>query len=431
MGIFVLPWTIKPIYGLLSDGFPLFGYRRKSYLILAGLVGAASYGLLSNEPFWGSFDSSTAITGTVMALLLSSACIALSDVVADGIVVTKTRQAALQAQEKQAQKGEGEESSMSVAGGLQSLCWGASATGSLLSAYFSGSLLQVLRPRSIFGITAVMPLLVASIALQMTEEPLQARALSTGSDEIVDSQEDTINIQETIQQQTNQLWKAFQEPSIWKPALFLFLWQSTPTADGAFFFFLTNDLGLGPEFMGRVRFVTSLATLVGVALYNSFFKTVAIKDILFWSALASFPLGMIPVLLTTHYNQVLGIPDTALIYGDDVVLAMLGEIAFLPCLVLAARICPPGVEAVLFATLMSIFNGASTVGTEIGAGLTKAFGVTENDFTNLTWLLIFCNITSLYPLAFLNFLDKVGNLSEEDMDLMDLVSKHAEDSASS
>src|SRR3989442_15549074 len=32
--ITIIPWLIKPVYGLLSDFLPLFGYRRKSYLLL-------------------------------------------------------------------------------------------------------------------------------------------------------------------------------------------------------------------------------------------------------------------------------------------------------------------------------------------------------------------------------------------------------------
>jgi len=56
----------------------------------------------------------------------------------------------------------------------------------------------------------------------------------------------------------------------------------------------------------------------------------------------SVPLGLLPLLLVTHVNQALGIPDQALIYGDDVALAALGQIAFMPTLVLAARLCPPG-----------------------------------------------------------------------------------------
>jgi folate/biopterin transporter len=324
-----------------------------------------------------------AISGTVAALLLSSACIAMSDVVADGLVVTRTREANQDA---------------AVAGGLQSFCWGAAATGGLLSAYFSGSLLTVMSVRDVFGITAVLPLLVAIIALQMKEEPVNMQQQHNSS---------SSGLAEGVQKQVSTLWNAFKQPSIWRPSLFIFLWQSTPTADGAFFFFLSNDLGLGPEFMGRVRLVSSLATLVGVWLYNQYFKRVAIKDILFWSTLASFPLGLLPVLLITHANRVIGIPDQALIYGDDVVLAALGEIAFLPTLVLAARLCPPGIEAVLFATLMSIFNFASTVGTELGAALTKVFGITENNFDNLALLTVLCNLTSLYPLLFINWLDKV------------------------
>jgi BT1 family len=56
-GIFALPWTIKPIYGFLSDGFPLFGYRRKSYLVAAGLLGSISYGVLSWSGFWQGLET--------------------------------------------------------------------------------------------------------------------------------------------------------------------------------------------------------------------------------------------------------------------------------------------------------------------------------------------------------------------------------------
>src|SRR5438445_4434652 len=35
--LFFLPWIIKPLYGLISDFIPLFGYRRKSYLVAANV----------------------------------------------------------------------------------------------------------------------------------------------------------------------------------------------------------------------------------------------------------------------------------------------------------------------------------------------------------------------------------------------------------
>lgn len=107
-GLFTLPWTIKPLYGFLSDGLPLFGYRRRSYLILCGLIGAFSYTALGMN-FFGFFDTVEAvgavgavgvevvnnanmmIQATIASFVISSGCIAFSDVVADGIVVQRTR----------------------------------------------------------------------------------------------------------------------------------------------------------------------------------------------------------------------------------------------------------------------------------------------------------------------------------------------------
>ena len=47
MGIYMsyiaFPWIIKPLWGLFTDSKPLFGYRRKSYLILFGILGGVGW----------------------------------------------------------------------------------------------------------------------------------------------------------------------------------------------------------------------------------------------------------------------------------------------------------------------------------------------------------------------------------------------------
>mmetsp|Transcript_30320 Transcript_30320/g.35301 ORF Transcript_30320/g.35301 Transcript_30320/m.35301 type:complete len:706 (+) Transcript_30320:54-2171(+) len=470
-GLFTLPWTIKPLYGFLSDGVPLFGYKRRSYLILCGLIGFCCYYAIGNEffgleQFMTSSSSSSVgvgagvgeggdlgenvqngismIQATVASFVISSGCIAFSDVVADGIVVQRTR----------------DSNDPKIAGGLQSLCWGSASIGGLISAYFSGSLLEVMGPTDVFKITSILPLLVGLIAFFIDEEPVATAATSTAatskSNAIATAAKDAnepgfaIELQpeqsaimpslaispnnltssslsssssssssmptNDISKQISALFTAFKVPSIWKPALFLFLWQSTPTSEGAFLYFMTNDLGFGPEFLGRVRLVTAASSLIGVWGYQKYLRTVPIKKILLWTSIASAPLGLLNLLLISHANRSLGIPDGAFVFGDDVVLAILGQFAFLPTLVLAARICPPGIEAVLFATLMSIFNGASTVGTEVGAYLTKVLGVTESNFDNLGLLTIICNLSSLYPLIFIGLLDGVGSKSETEME---------------
>ena len=130
------------------------------------------------------------------------------------------------------------------------------------------------------------------------------------------------------------------------------------------------------------------------------------KKVLFWCSVASAPLGLTQLILILHINRDLGISDYWFTFGDSLVLTVLGQLAFMPILVLAASLCPVGVEGALFATLMSVFNGAGVVGTELGAALTAAFGVTETNFANLAPLVTVCNLSSLLPLLAIGWLDE-------------------------
>ncbi len=72
-GIVVLPWIIKPLFGFFSDGFPIFGYRRRPYLILSGILGTLAWVAMATV-----VHSSLAAT---TAILLSSLSVAVSDVI--------------------------------------------------------------------------------------------------------------------------------------------------------------------------------------------------------------------------------------------------------------------------------------------------------------------------------------------------------------
>lgn len=52
IAVAMLPWIIKPIFGFVSDQYPLFGYRRRSYLILGTLMetlGILYIGMFANS----------------------------------------------------------------------------------------------------------------------------------------------------------------------------------------------------------------------------------------------------------------------------------------------------------------------------------------------------------------------------------------------
>ena len=68
-GALNFPWIIKPLYGLVSDLFPLFGYRRTSYLMLANTGAAIAYALVA----WLDTPSSFALPLILTAYALATA----------------------------------------------------------------------------------------------------------------------------------------------------------------------------------------------------------------------------------------------------------------------------------------------------------------------------------------------------------------------
>ena len=38
IGLTSIPWVIKPVFGYISDAYPFFSYRRKSYLALLNII---------------------------------------------------------------------------------------------------------------------------------------------------------------------------------------------------------------------------------------------------------------------------------------------------------------------------------------------------------------------------------------------------------
>ncbi|NJK63036.1 MAG: folate/biopterin family MFS transporter [Synechococcaceae cyanobacterium SM2_3_1] len=361
-GITVLPWTIKPLYGWLSDTLPIAGYRRRSYLVLSGLLGCGAWLAMA---LWVE----SPLQATV-AVLLASLSTAIGDVIVDSLVVERART-----------------QDWGATGTLQSLCWGSTALGSLITAYLGGVLLESYPPQVLFGLTALLPLASLVAALFIQELP-QAGILSGVA----------------LPQQLQQIWAAVREPSLYLPVLFIFLWQSTPTAESAFFYFVTNDLGFSPAFLGEIRLATSVASLVGVVVFQSFFRYLSLRPLLGWITVITSGLGMTNLILVYHLNRSWGVDDRWFSLGDSVILTVAGQLAYMPILVLAARLCPPGIEATLFALLMSVINLASFLSHELGGVLMQWLGVTETNFKALGLLVVITNLSTLMPLPFLRWL---------------------------
>jgi len=361
--ISIIPWSIKPLYGFFSDRLPFMGLRRKPYLFLSGLLGAAGYFSMATwvESFQGAF----------IAVFLSGMGFALADVIVDAIVAERSR-------------------TQVEAGKLQSICRASLLTGALLVSYLSGVLVEMIGARNVFFITGTLPLLTCIFSLFLVEERAEHTYFTL-----------------------RQTWRKFREaltPALLWSALFLFLWRSTPTSGGAFNYFLIDELHFAPEFFGRLSLISHVSGIVGIFFFRKVLIAMSLRKLFFWIVVASVVFSLPSLGLVYGWYEVLGVSPHFFAMADTLVTGPLSEIGFLPLLVLVARICPKGIEATMFAVLASLMNIGLAVSDVGGAWLSSIFDIRQAadplgaNYADLDIVLWIAILSSFLPLPFLRFL---------------------------
>lgn len=353
-GICGIPWCLKPLYGFISDSCPIFGYRRIPYIILGCWLNTVTTWALP----WYSHDMEV----VVLLSFLSSLGACVSDVVCDSIIVVHARN------EDEANRGD-----------IQSWCWGLRALGGLIASISGGYAYNALGPELVQVVSGMFPLIVSILFLAIKEDPiLEKKPASTTFKKLIFS---------------------FKSPSIWKPALFLFIISVTPGFGAVTSYYFENVLKFSAVQFSVLDVTSYVTSIVGTVIYRKYLTKVSFHKIFFVTLCVAWVLKWTYISIVTGFNESLGISNMVLAIADSIILSLLGQFLLLPSVVLAAKICPDGVEGSLYATMMSISNFAGVLSSEWGSVLANVYGVNKNNFGNFWKLIVLCNLIDLIPIA--------------------------------
>jgi MFS family permease len=312
-----LPWIIKPVYGIVSDFLPLFGYRRKAYLVIANAAGAGAYCWVTQI---------TAPGQLAFALLLTAYAMAISSTLCGAILVEN-----------------GQRLGASDAFVNQQWLWFNIAA--LASGFIGGQLVERLSPSAALHaaatIIAVAPLAVVFTTWFLINEPK--------------SRIDLTEMKKTFVS----FLAAFSLREMWFVGAFLFLYYLSPGLGTPLYYHMTDDLKFSQEYIGILGSISSGGWIIGALLYRRFLKGITARTLLNLSIL----LGT----LTTSAFLLLWNEATAALINFFSGFA--GMVAFLATLTLAADYCPQRAEGFAFAALMSITNLSAALSDNIGSFL--------------------------------------------------------------
>ncbi len=311
------PWVIKPVFGLISDVFPLFGYRRKSYLILSSIVAAAAYGSIARLTGPGEIAPLLVLTSYAMATA-STLC---------GALLVEN----------------GQRLGLSSAFVNQQWLWFYVAI--MASSFVGGELVQHLPAlhslQAAAAITAIAPVAMLLATLYLLDEKKTP----------INRTELLLTLRSTV--------AALTSKKLYLVAAFLFLYYFAPGFGTPLYYHMTDDLGFSQSYIGILGSIASAGWIAGALVHRWLLATMSTRSQLYLSI-------VLGTLSAASFLLLTGELSAAIVNFANGAALMIATIS---TLTLAAEYCPGRAEGFAFAGLMSISNLADVFSSNAGAFL--------------------------------------------------------------
>ncbi|MCO6428615.1 MFS transporter [Nitrosomonas communis] len=320
LAILTIPWVIKPVYGLVSDFISLFGYHRKSWLLVLNLLSCLGYLWLAEIADGDQL---------IIALLLTAIGTAASDVIIDALMVENGRK-------------------FNMMGQFQAVQWFWFYVAQIVTSLLGGWLAEMADPgtglRTAAIIAMVAPAAIALLSWLIVKEEKSSMDLAS------------------LKITVKSLQEAFRSRLLWATMLFLVFWNFSPGFGIPIYYHMTDTLKFSQSFIGQLGAIGSAGSILGAWLYGRYICNYNLDSQLVFSiiagALSTF--SYLSVINPTPYSEELFIA-LSFFFG------ITSMIALLAILTLAGKACPKRTEGFTFAVLMSLTNGFAQLSAMIGS----------------------------------------------------------------
>jgi predicted MFS family arabinose efflux permease len=344
-------WYLKPLSGLLCDSFPLFGTRRRSYLLVSAAVAGLAWSLFAIAPrTYASF---------FWLMVVLNAAMVIASTTIGGILVEAGQEGG-------------------ATGRLASVRYGIDGVINVIAGPVGGWLAA-----RAFGFTAGIGALLLFSLVPLTlgfvrEERGAARNLEVWS---------AAAVQFRLILRSKTMWAA--------AALLLFVFMA-PGFGIALRYYQQDVLKFSTVFIGRLQALSGIGGILATILYAVLCRKLLLRPLL----LVGILLNAISSILYLWYQS----PLSAMVI--DTSNGFLGVLGILPLFDLAARATPRGSESFGYALLMSVYNIAVfAISNPIGSWLYELPSAGwHHNLTRLIWL---NTGTSLIALVLVPFLPQV------------------------
>jgi MFS family permease len=339
----MLPWTFKAFAGLLIDGVPVFGSRRRNYLLLSAFMAAAIWVIIGLAPSNYGLLLKLVICMNVAIVFGSATC---------GALLVEAGQ------------------KFGASGRLSSLRIFAQTFGNGIGLSLGGLLAGYALGWT--SVVAIFPLIcMFFVTWFLRREPKISVPVVPAN--VPDGP--TPNVVVSIWLQIKNVLRR----EMLLPALLLFFIQAVPTfRSTSFYEYQTTTLNYSDAAYGFLQSIGCYVSLLSTAIYAWWCRKVSLRSSLYVAIFVT-ALSALPYLFYAPYQPYMLRAATIESVGTFLVYA-----AYLPLMDLAVRSTPKGSEALGYSLLISVWNIGLMIGTKTGPWLYE--NVFSRQMNSLIWL---------------------------------------------
>jgi len=294
-----LPWYFKPLAGILTDAFPVFGSRRKAYIVAGAVLGAAAWMLVWITP--------QSYRPLLWVITLNSTLIMIASTAVGGVLV------------EAAHAGSG-------SGRLTALRFGVQYGCAIIATLGGGYLAAVNIGWTALASAAGLLVMVPFVLVLLREQPVTAHP------------------REIFRDAGRRLQSVARAGGMWGAGALIGLFYIAPGITTALFYKQQTDLHMHTQAQGVLNMLTAVGGIIGAVVYTFACRRWRLKTLL----LVCLSIATLTTLGYLFYSSVANAMVVEAMHGFG------GAIATMALIDLATRATPPGAEGMGYAIFISI-----------------------------------------------------------------------------
>jgi len=400
-----LPWTIKMVFGELVDCVPIFGSRRRVYIVIGALFTAIGLVTLA-----GAAGGWLVFLRIDQLYVLGALLIVLGTVIQDVVADAMTTEVVSRVDASGAPRPDNEV--RSELGMVQVLGRLALSGGIVAVAGLSGVLAGMFDRETVFLMGLAIPAISITGTLLVKKElteirPIDWRILGGGivfgatvlalalggvpyAQEVIFLLSMAV-ICTMLVVVTRELDHR-SRMAIFYTSIIIFAFRATPGVGDGYFWWTLDVLKFDENFYGALRQTGAVLAILGMWIFSRQLTEYSVTRTLFWLAIIGTVLSTPNIALYYGVHEwterTFGFGARTIALIDTVASSPFAQLSMIPLLTLVAFYAPPGHRATWFALMASLMNLALAAGALQTKYLNEIFAVQRGEYTELGGLLI-------------------------------------------